>query len=191
MKFLVDFLPIIVFFVVYKFYGIYAATASAIAISFLQVGYTWLRTRKFEKMQVATLLIITVLGGATLLLHNEMFIKWKPTAINWVFALVFLISHFVGRKNLTQAVLDKNVKLPQSVWARLNLSWVAFFVIVGAVNIYVVYHYSTNTWVNFKLFGVLGLTVIFVIIQAIYLAKHIDTSDDSKETSEISKNKEH
>ncbi len=173
MKFLADFLPIIIFFGVYKWLGIYAATASAIVASFFQVGYTWLKHKRFENMQVITFFIILILGGATLLLHDEMFIKWKPTAINWLFALAFLLSQYIGKKNITQRLLDSNVNLPAIIWKRLNISWVGFFVIMGMVNLYVVYHFNTNTWVNFKLFGMLGLTVVFVIAQAFYLARHL------------------
>lgn len=172
MKFLNDFLPIIFFFVIYKFYGIYAATAAAILISVLQVGYTWIRTRKFDNMQVITLAIITVLGGTTLLLHKAIFIKWKPTVINWLFGLAFLGSEFIGKHNITQKLLGAQIELPKAFWRKLNLSWVGFFILVGFVNLWVVYHFSTDFWVNFKLFGILGLTVFFVLAQAIWIARH-------------------
>lgn len=173
MQLLYDFFPIIVFFAVYKIWGIYAATASAIIISFIQVMTYWIRHHKLEKLQVITFILIAILGLTTIILHNPIFIKWKPTAIDWAFAFIFLGSHFIGEKPIIQHLMDKKVSLPNQVWAKLNLSWVLFFAIVGTANLYVVYHFSTNAWVNFKLFGVLGLTVIFAIIQAIYLSRHV------------------
>ena len=177
MKLLFDFFPIIIFFAVYKFYGIYAATTSAIIVSLIQVIVHRIRHKKFDNMQLATLIIIAVMGGATLIFHNEIFIKWKPTIINWVFAFGFWITHFFGDKVLTQRMLEKNIVLKDRIWRRLNLSWVTFFIIMGAVNLYVIYHFSTDAWVNFKLFGMLGLTVIFVILQTTYLLRHVDPAE--------------
>jgi intracellular septation protein len=173
MKLLYDFFPIIIFFIVFKLYGIYAATASAIIASVLQVGGYWLKRRKFEKMQLITLVLITVFGGATLIFHNPMFIKWKVSVINWLFGLAFLGSQFIGKKNFVQRLLDEKIQLPAPVWKRLNTFWVVYFLALGFINIYVVYHFSTSAWVDFKLFGVLGLTLVFVILQAVYLSKHI------------------
>ena len=173
MKLLYDFFPILIFFIVFKLYGIYAATASAIIASVLQVGGYWLKHRKFEKMQLITLVLITVFGGATLIFHNPMFIKWKVSVINWLFGLAFLGSQFIGKKNFVQRLLDEKIQLPAPVWQRLNTFWVVYFLALGFINIYVVYHFSTSAWVDFKLFGVLGLTLVFVILQAVYLSKHI------------------
>jgi len=173
MKLLYDFFPIIIFFVVFKLFGIYAATTSAIIVSLIQVVFYWLKHRKFEKMQVVTLLLIIIFGGATLIFHKPIFIKWKVSIINWLFAAVFFGSQWIGGKNFVQRMLDQKISLPDEVWRRLNMFWVIYFLILGFSNIYVVYHFSTSTWVNFKLFGVLGLTLIFVIIQAIYLSRHI------------------
>lgn len=173
MKLLYDFFPIIIFFVIFKIWGIYAATVSAIVVSALQVLFYYLKHKSFEKMQVITLILIAVLGGATLAFHDPMFIKWKVSVINWGFGLVFLGSQFIGKKNLVERMLDEKIQLPHTVWRNLNLAWVIYFIVLGCVNIFVVYHFSTNAWVNFKLFGVLGLTLIFVILQSIYLAKHL------------------
>ncbi len=178
MKLLFDFFPILLFFLTFKFYGIYVATGIAIAASVVQVGTFWLKNRRLEKMHLITLVLILVLGGATLFFHNEWFIKWKPTAINWVFALVFLGSQWFAKKPLIQTMMEKNVELPLLIWNRLNLSWVIFFILVGGANLFVAYNYDTNTWVNFKLFGVLGLTVLFVIVQAVYLTRHITVTED-------------
>jgi intracellular septation protein len=173
MQMLFEFLPIIIFFVVYKVSGIYAATAAAILISILQTIIYWFRFKKVDKLQLAMLVLIIILGSATLLLHQPIFIKWKPTVINWLFAAVFFVSPYVSKRPLIAVMLSDKIQLPDPVWRKLNLSWVIFFVVVGIANIVVAYHFSTNTWVNFKLFGVLGVTVLFTILQAIYLAKHI------------------
>lgn len=173
MKLLADFFPILLFFVAYKFFGIYIATVVAIGVAFLQVAYTGLRYRRIENMQIVTLVLLVVLGGATLWLHNDMFIKWKPTVINWLFAAAFLISEFVGKQPIIQRMMGGHVELPKPIWTKLNLSWVFFFTLMGLINIYVIYNFSTDIWVDFKLFGMLGLTILFVILQAVYLAKHV------------------
>ena len=173
MKLLYDFFPIIIFFIAFKLGGIYVATTSAIVISLIQVVTYWFKHRRFEKMQLTTLIIIVILGGATLLFHKEIFIKWKVSVINWLFAAAFLASQWIGKKNLVQRMLEEKIRLSEKVWCRLNLFWVIYFFVLGWVNLYVVYHFSTNTWVNFKLFGILGLTLVFVVLQAIYLARQV------------------
>ena len=173
MKLLYDFFPIIIFFIAFKLAGIYVATASAMAISLLQVITYWFKYRRFEKMQLTTLIMIVLLGGATLLLHKEIFIKWKISVINWLFAAACLASQWIGKKNLVQRLLEEKISLSTKIWRRLNAFWVVYFLTLGFINLYVIYHFSTNTWVNFKLFGILGLTLAFVILQAIYLAKHV------------------
>jgi len=174
MKLLFDFLPILLFFIAYKIKGIAVATTVAIVVSCLQVAFSWYKFRKIERLHLITLILIVVLGGATLFLHNPLFFQWKPTIVNWLFAVTFLGSQFVGDKPVIQRMLETNVKLPDYIWRRLNFSWSMFFLIMGIANLYVVYHYDEDTWVNFKLFGMLGLTVIFVLLQAIYLARHIE-----------------
>ncbi len=173
MKFLFDFFPILLFFIAYKLYGIYAATAVAIAASFVQVGTFWLKHRRFENMHLVTLALIAVLGGATLWLQDEAFIKWKPTVVNWLFGAVFLGSQFIGKKPLAERMMGSAVTLPDGIWRRLNLAWTLFFVAMGFANLYVMYNFDTDTWVNFKLFGMMGLTLAFVIGQAFYLARYI------------------
>lgn len=173
MKFLFDFLPVLVFFIAFKLYDIYIATAVAIAVSVIQTGWLWIRHRRIERMPLFTLLLIVVLGGATLILQDEYFIKWKPTAVNWLFAAVFLGSQWIGQKPILQRMLGENLQLPAPVWLRLNLAWVGFFSTMGLVNLYVAFNFDTDTWVDFKLFGMLGLTLIFVAAQAFYLARHI------------------
>lgn len=173
MKLLFDFLPIIFFFVTYKVYNIYIATAVAILISSIQVAVFWLKFRRLEKMHLAALALVLVLGGATLLLRDEMFIKWKPTIVNWLFASVFFVSQFIGPKPLIQRIMENTLTLPPSVWQKLNLSWVIFFLLLGIINLYIIYFQSTDFWVNFRLFGGLGLTLLFVIGQAVYLARYL------------------
>lgn len=173
MKLLFDFFPILLFFVVFKFYGIFAATATAIIATFAQVGYFWFKHRRVEKMHLVTLVLITVFGGATLLLEDEIFIKWKPTVLNWLFAVAFLGSQFIGKKTLTERMMEKAIELPKNIWNRLNWSWVLFFTVLGVANIFVLYNYDTETWVNFKLFGMMGLTVLFVVLQSLVLARFV------------------
>ncbi len=187
MKFLFDFFPIVLFFIAYKLHGMYVATAVIIAASALQVSIHWFRHRRFEKMHIITLLLVVVLGGATLILHDENFIKWKPTVVNWLFAITFLGSHFFGEKTVIQRMLDSNIALPSPVWKRLNISWTAFFILMGVLNLYVAFYYRldlsdqarNDNWVNFKLFGMMGLTLAFTIAQAFYLARHMQDKDES------------
>jgi intracellular septation protein len=173
MKLLFDFFPILLFFLGYKFYGIYTATIIAMAASLLQVGFFWFKHRKVEITHTITLILILVLGTATLFSQNTMFIKWKPTAIYWVFSLLFLGSQIIGAKPFIQRLMDNKITLPQNVWQRLNLSWALFFGCMGGVNIYIAYQFSTDIWVNFKLFGTLGSTVVFGILQSLYMAKYL------------------
>jgi intracellular septation protein len=177
MKFLFDLFPIILFFVAFKYYGIYSATAVAIAASFLQIGWLKLKGRKVETMMWASLAIIVVFGGATLALHDETFIKWKPTVLYWLFGTVIAGAKLLLRKNLIRAMLAEQVQMPDSAWTRLNWSWVGFFAFMGAVNLYVAYNFSTDAWVNFKLFGGMGLMLAFVVTQALFLARHVQEKE--------------
>lgn len=179
MKLFYDFFPILLFFVAFKIGGIYIATGVAIAATFLQVGLFWVRHHRFERMHLVTLLIIVVFGGLTIGLRDEVFIKWKPTILNWLFAVAFLGSQILGRKPLVQRMLETNITLPSAVWPRLNLIWTAFFLALGGANLYVAYHFDTDTWVNFKLFGMMGITVAFVVAQALYLARHMADEPES------------
>jgi len=173
MKFLFDFFPVLFFFVAYKVYDIYVATSVLIIACLIQTVGHWAVHRKFEKSHVITLLLVSLFGGATLLLQDEMFIKWKPSVINWLFGTAFLGSQFIGRKNLIERMLGAQLELPQPVWRNLNSAWGSFFIALGFLNLYVVYNFSTDIWVNFKMFGLLGLTLAFMLLQGLYLARYL------------------
>lgn len=181
MKLLFDFFPILLFFITFKFYGIYTATAVAMFASAFQVGLYWIKHRRFETMHLVTFGCVLLLGGATLLFHNDLFIKWKPTAIYWIFAVLFIATQFIGSKPLIQRLMEEKLTLPAPIWLRLNVSWAIFFALMGIANLYVAYHFSTDIWVDFKLFGSLGFTIIFVLLQALYMAKHADTKPQKTE----------
>jgi intracellular septation protein len=174
MKFLFDLFPVILFFVAFKLAGIYVATAVAIAASLLQVGWLVLRKQRVHGMLWASLGIIVVFGGATLFLQDETFIKWKPTVLYWLFGVVLAASAALFRRNLIRMMLSEQMQLPDPVWARLNWSWVAFFTIMGFANLYVAFNFSTDLWVNFKLFGGTGLMLVFVVAQSLFLAKYME-----------------
>ncbi|MCK5382975.1 MAG: septation protein A [Gammaproteobacteria bacterium] len=180
MKFLFDLFPIILFFVAYKMYDIYVATAVAIAAAFVQTGLFWLKNRKFEKMHLITLAILVVFGGLTLILRDPVFIKWKPTVVNWLFGATFMGSQFIGEKTLVERMMSHAITAPVAIWRRINLAWVVFFVAMGALNIYVAYNFSEEAWVNFKLFGMMGLTLVFVFGQAFYLSRYMETEEESE-----------
>ncbi|MDF3010726.1 MAG: intracellular septation protein, partial [Burkholderiales bacterium] len=170
-KFLFDLFPVVLFFVAFKIAGIYIATAVAIAATFAQVAWLKLKKRKIEPMLWASLAIIVVFGGATLFLQDETFIKWKPTVLYWLFAAV-LGGAALARRNLIRTMLSQHMQLPDPVWSRLNLAWAGFFALMGVLNLYVAYNYSTDLWVNFKLFGGMGLMLLFVLAQALVLGKY-------------------
>ncbi len=202
MKLLFDLLPVILFFAVFKWgeghteaaqslvsqyvagfvsggvvsadqAPILLATAVAIAVTVLQIAYLLVRGKKVDAMLWVTLAIIGVLGGATIYFHNELFIKWKPTVLYWSIALSFLGGQFLFKKNLVRLMMEKQITLPDGTWHRLSLAYVGFFVAMGLLNLYVAFNFPTSTWVNFKLFGGMGLMFVFVIAQTIFLSKHI------------------
>jgi intracellular septation protein len=174
MKFLFDVFPVVLFFVAFKLYDIYVATAVAMVASFLQIGWLWLRGRKIENMLWVSLGVIVVFGGATLLLQNETFIKWKPTVLYWLFSTALAVAALGFKKNLIRSMMETQVTLPDPVWSRLLASWIAFFVAMGVINLFVAYYFSTDAWVNFKLFGGIGLMLVFVVLQALMLSRYIE-----------------
>jgi len=183
MKFLFDYFPIICFFIAYKLWGIFVATAVTMVASALQIGVYWLKHRKFEKMHLITFVLIILLGGSTLIFHKAIFIKWKPSIVYWLFAIALLTTHVVGKSVAMERMLGDKIKIPSAIWKRLNFAWALFFIFLGALNLYVVYHFNTDEWVYFKLFGTLILMVLFLIGQGFYLYKYIekDPSDNHKD----------
>lgn len=224
MKLLYDFFPILLFFIAYQLWGILPATAVIIVASIVQVGLFWLKHRRFEKMHLVSLGLIVVLGGLTLLLADKQFVMWKPTLVNWLFAAVFLGSHFIGDRPLVQRMLSGQIQLPTEIWRRLSMAWVGFFLISGAANLYFAFDYldaetalrqaapmisesqiaelncevidssvqplcveasdRESLWVNFKLFGLLGLTLVFIILQALYLARYMEDEEEAEPQGE-------
>ena len=181
MKFLFDLFPVILFFAAFKLADIYVATAVAIGATFLQIGLLALLKRKIEPMLWISLAIIVVFGGATLVLRDETFIKWKPTVLYWLFGAVLAGSALLFRRNLMRSMLSTQVRLPDPVWARLNWSWIGFFAFMGVANLLVAFNFSTDQWVNFKLFGATGLMLVFVIGQALLLARHVQDEKPGEE----------
>ena len=208
MKILLDFLPILLFFGTFKFaerdaqaaadfatrhFGflvnggvvgptegpVLLATLVVIVATAAQIGMLILRGRKVDLMLWISLALVVVLGGATVWFHNETFIKWKPSMLYWAMGLAFWISQAVFRKNLLQALMGEQLELPAAVWQRLNFAWIAFFAMMGLLNLYVAYSFSTAVWVNFKLFGGLGLMLLFTLAQGVYLSRHIKPAEGS------------
>ena len=174
---LIDFIPVLFFFLAFKLYGIYVATIVGIVSTAAQVILTRCIRRRFDKQQVVTLVVFVIFGGMTLYFHNPIFIKWKPTIVFWVFGTVFLLSQFIGAKPIAQRMLENVLEghpaLPANIWSRLNLGWAAFFITLGTLNLYVAYHYPTESWVNFKVYGILGILLLFSFVQAIFLTRFL------------------
>ena len=186
MKFLFDFFPIMAFFIAFKVTGdsesgMYTATAVLMAASFIQISVYWLMYRRFENMHLITLGVVLLFGGATLLLHDERFIQWKPTVVLWIFALVALGSQYIGKKNVFQRMIqysDERISAPKSVWFKLNISLVLFFILLGIANIYVAYNFDRAIWVDFKVFGITILNLFFMGGAIFYMFRHADIPDD-------------
>ncbi|WEN42370.1 Intracellular septation protein [Thauera sp. GDN1] len=202
MKFLFDLLPVILFFAAYKIGGanpegahalasswlgdgiavsqapILIATFVAILATMLQIALVWAKHRKVDTMLWVSLAIIVVFGGATLFFHNPTFIKWKPTALYWMFGVVLLGSAWLLQRNLIRKMLEAQIKLPEPIWNRLNLAWAGFFIAMGLLNLYVAYNFSEETWVNFKMFGGMGLMLAFVLAQGFYLSRHMEEENN-------------
>ena len=211
MKFLLDFLPIILFFGTAKYaeshvewaarfatdnFGFIVsggavgtveapallATVVVIIATALQIGYLLMRGRKVDLMLWATFALVIVLGGATIWFHNPDFIKWKPSVLYWAMGLAFWISQALFHKNLLQSLIGEKLELPAQVWQRLNFAWIAFFALLGLLNLYVAYSFSTSTWFTFKAFGVTGLMFVFMIAQGVYLSRHMKPEAESATT---------
>lgn len=175
MQTFVDFLPLLAFGIAYWLADMQTAIAVIMAVMTLQVLVTWLLGRKVSKMLLASAILIVVLGGISLLLNNDLFFKWKPTVLNWAFGAVFLGSRYIGERPIAQRILESvgnaELQLRPADWQRLNIMWVCFFIVAGAANIYVAYRYSETVWVNFKLFGLTAMTLVFAVFQGIWINK--------------------
>ena len=188
----IDFIPLLLFFIVYKIEprtvelmdhslvigGIFSATAMLIISSVVVYGILYFKQGKLEKSQWLTLLACLVFGSLTLAFHSETFLKWKAPVVNWLFALAFLGSQFIGDRPLIQRIMGHALSLPQPIWRKLNIAWIIFFIFCGAANLYVAFTYQ-DFWVDFKVFGSLGMTVLFLIGQGLFLAKHMHEPDTS------------
>ena len=172
MKFLFEFLPFVVFFIVYVMYDFFTATAALIVASLLQLGIYWCKYRKVEKMLLFSVALIVVFGGTTIIFQDEDILKWKTTVFSFVTAAVFFLSHFIGKRVLLQRIFS-HFPIPSKVCRFWNMAWVLFLTFIGILNLFIAYHYSTKIWIYFKLFGFLGLTIVFLSIQAVALAKHL------------------
>lgn len=187
MKQILELIPLILFFVAFKmdgetleilsfsyqFDGIYSATAILMAATGIQVVLTRLLTGKVEKQLLWLFGIIVVAGSATLILRNDIFIMWKPTVFNWGLALVLLGGLLLGKKSLLEKMLGQQIELPATAWLRLNQLWIANFLIVGSLNLYVAYNFSQAAWVNYKLYSSIGFTLVLMIITMIIVVPHI------------------
>lgn len=194
MKQFIDFIPLLLFFLVYKLDsrpleiaghtftlgGIFSATAVLIIASLVVYGAIFATQRRLEKSQWLTLIACLVFGGMTLAFHSETFLKWKAPVVNWLFALAFLGSHFIGDKPLIQRMLGHAVRLPAPIWTRLNIAWIVFFIVCGCANLYVAFTYE-SFWVDFKVFGSLAMTLVFMLGQGLYLARHLQPMDEPRD----------
>jgi intracellular septation protein len=179
-KFLFDLFPVILFFIAFKFFGIFTATAVAIAATIAQIIYSKIRHGKVEKMLLVSGAVIGILGGVTLLLHDKTYIMWKPTVLYWILAATLIISNLFFKKNFIQQMMTKMIDAPTSIWNKLNLAWAIFLVLLGFLNLYVAFNYTENAWVNFKLFGVTSIMFIFIIGQTMALKKYLIEPEKDK-----------
>jgi intracellular septation protein len=181
MQLLFDFFPVIAFFITYKLTGdLFAATAVIIVAVIAQTAIQWFRHRKVSSMSLISGVLVLIFGGLTLLIHDKAFIQWKVTVVNWLFALGFLASRFIGDKVMIQRMMGEHVQLEPALWRRLNWAWTSFFAALGAINLYVAYNFSEATWVNFKLYGMIGLTAAFAIGQGLWLANKMPAETPSE-----------
>ncbi|EKN3883007.1 TPA: septation protein A [Yersinia enterocolitica] len=173
MKQLLDFLPLVVFFVFYKMYDIFVASGALIVATLLALAFTWFKYRKVEKMTLVTAIMVLVFGTLTLVFHSDLFIKWKVTVLYVLFAVALLVSQWFMKKPLIQRMLGKELTLPDTVWSTLNMSWAVFFLVCGLLNIYVAFWLPQDIWVNFKVFGLTALTLVFTLISGVYIYRHM------------------
>lgn len=176
MQLFYEFIPVLLFFLAFKFYNIYVATIVGIVTTFLQVFITRIWLKKWDRKQLITLSVFVLFGGMTLYFHNPIFVKWKPTIVFWIFALVIFASQLFTAKPMMQRlmenVLEEKAIIPAYAWKRMNAMWAFFFLALGGLNLYIAYHFNNDTWVNFKFYGITGALLLFSVLQACYLMRH-------------------
>ena len=180
MKLLLDFFPILLFFGAFKLWDIFVATMVAIVATLLQLGWMRYSTGRTEPMQWLSLGVIVVFGGATLVAQDETFIKWKPTVLYWAMGGALMVGQVFFRRNWLQSLMKSQMALPDHAWRVMLWSWCGFFALMGVLNLWVAYHFDTDTWVNFKLFGGMGLMLVFVLAQAMYLGRYMDNGENAQ-----------
>ncbi len=178
-KLLIDFFPLLLFFVVYKLHGIYAATIAAIIGSLAQIAFLKLSKQSIEAIHWLSLIIVLVFGGLTIYLQDESFIKWKPTILYWAFAAILLVGRLLFKRNLLKSLLGSQLQLPDHAWTALGWMWIGFFSFMGVLNWYIAHHFSTPVWVNFKVWWSTGLLLIFSVVQAVYMSRYLGETVDS------------
>ncbi len=178
MQLFVDFFPLIIFFVVYKLTDIMWATGAIVVATVLALGVHWLRTRTINRMQLISGSLVAVFGGITLMLGDGIYIQWKPTIVYALFAAAFLASQYFGGKTIVERLMGEAVALQLTDWRILNVMWVIFFAVMAVLNLYVVYNFDEETWVNFKLFGTLALTIVMVVMQAIWISRRLPSTEN-------------
>ena len=178
MQLLVDFFPLVVFFVVYKLTDILWATAAIIVATVVALALQWLRSRTINRMQLISGALVAVFGGITLLLGDGIFIQWKPTIVYLLFAAAFLASQYIGGKTIVERLMGEAIALQLEDWRALNVMWVLFFAAMAALNLYVVYSFNEAVWVNFKLFGTLALTIAMILLQAVWISRRLPESEE-------------
>lgn len=192
MKFLFDFFPVIAFFIAFyvpedRQQGIYAATYTIIFATMIQIALYWVFYKKFEKMHIITFVVVLIFGGLTIYLQDELFIKWKPTIVNWCFATALIASHFIGKTTLFQRMInlaDDRLQLPDKVWRNVNMSWGLFFIFIGFVNLYVAFSFTTEFWVNFKAWGMTLLNLGFLVAIFVYMYQYLKETEEGEVSSQ-------
>jgi intracellular septation protein len=173
MDFLIDLIPALPFLLVAFGIDIYLATKLAMALALVQLIAGRLRYGRIKRMHAATFAAIIIFGTLTLTLHDARFIQLKPTVLNWCFALVFAFAPLLFKKNLLKLMLAEKIAMPETAWGRLNLMWVAYFVLIGAANLYVATEFSPEIWASFRVFGIYGALLVFMVIQGFYVYRHM------------------
>lgn len=174
MSAVLEFFPIGLFFIVYQWTDIYTATATLMVTVVLQSLYLWFRHGRIPSAQLLTMGALLLFGGATLFFRDPRFIQWKPTIVYWLLALIFLGSHAIGDRVIIQRIMAKHLALPTNLWHALNKAWILYFIVSGTLNLYVAKQFDENTWVQFKLFGLMGLMILFLVAQSLYLSRYIN-----------------